>query len=75
MIRLRSEIIAQYQSYDQHETYLDERKLLYDLQSGFRPKYSTDTCFIHLTDFIKFQTDKGSAVGMVLHNLQKAFDS
>ena len=34
--------------YVQLETYLDERKLLYDLQSSFRQKYSTDTCFIHL---------------------------
>ena len=32
--------------YNQLETYLDERKLLYDLQSGFRAKYSTDTCLI-----------------------------
>ena len=61
--------------YDQLETYLDERKLLYDLQSGFRPKYSTDTCLIHLTDFIKFQMDKGNAVGMALLDLQKAFDT
>ena len=61
--------------YDQLETYLDEIKLLYDLQSGFRPKYSTDTCLIHLTDFIQFQMDKGNAVGMVLLDLQKAFDT
>ena len=61
--------------YYQLETYLDERKLLYDLQSGFRLKYSTDTCFIHLTDFIKFKMDKGNAVGMVLLDLQKAFDT
>ena len=47
---------------------------LYDLQSGFCPKYSTDTCLIHLTDSIKLQIDKGSAVGMVLLDLQKAFD-
>ena len=60
--------------YDQLETYLDERKLLYDLQSGFRPKYSTDTCLIHLTDFLKFQMDKGNAVGIVF-DLQKAFDT
>ena len=59
--------------YGQLETYLDERKLLYDLQSGFRPKYSTDTCLIHLTGFIKYQMDKGNAVGMVLLDLQKAF--
>ena len=61
--------------YDQLETNLDERKLLYDLQSGFRPKYSTDTCLIHQTDFIKFQMDKGNAVGMVLLDLQKAFNT
>ena len=61
--------------YDQLETFLDERKLLYDLQSGFRPKYSTDTCLIHLTDFIKLKKDKGNAVGMVLLDLQKAFDT
>ena len=61
--------------YDQPETYLDERKLLYNFQFGFRPKYSTDTCLINLTDFIKFQMDKGNAVGMVLLDLQKAFDT
>ena len=61
--------------YDQLETYLDERKHLYDLQYGFRPKYSTDTCLIHQTDFIKFQMDKGNAVGMVLLDLQNAFDT
>lgn len=61
--------------YDQLETYLDERKLLYNLQSGFRPRFSTDTCLIHLTDFIKFQMDKGNVVGMVLLDLQKAFDT
>ena len=61
--------------YDQIQTYLDERKLLYNFQSGFRPRFSTDTCLIHLTDFIKFQMDKGYLVGMVLLDLQKAFDT
>ena len=63
--------------YDQLETYLDERKLLWNLQSGFRPLFSTDTCLIHLhvTDFIKFQMDKGNIVGMVLLELQNAFDT
>ena len=51
--------------YDQIQTYLDDRKLLYNFQSGFRPRFSTDTCPIHLTDFIKFQMDKGNFVGMV----------
>ena len=61
--------------YDQIQTYLDERKLLYNFQSGFRPRFSTDTCLIHFTDFIKFQMDKGYLVGMVLLDLQKAFDT
>ena len=61
--------------YDQIQTYLDERKLLYNFQSGFRPRFSTDTCLIHLTDYIKFQMDEGYFVGMVLLVLQKAFDT
>jgi hypothetical protein len=61
--------------YDQVESYLTENKLLYTHQSGFRRKYSTDTCLLHLTDFIKFEMDKGNYVGMVLLDLQKAFDT
>ena len=61
--------------YDQVESYLDQKKLLYQFQSGFRSRYPTDTCLIHLTDFIKFQMDKGHFVGMVLLDLQKAFDT
>ena len=34
---------------------------------------STDTCLINLTDFIKFQMDKGHLVGMVFLDLQKVF--
>ena len=54
--------------YDKIETYHDERKLLYKFQSGFRSRFSTDTCLIHLTDVIKFQMDKGKFVGMVLRD-------
>ena len=38
-------------------------------------RYSTDTCLIHLSDFVKFQMDEGHFVGMVLLDLQKAFDT
>ena len=61
--------------YDQVESYLDQKKLLYKFQSGFRSRYSTDTCLTHLTDFIKFQMDQGHFVGMFLLDLQKAFDT
>ena len=61
--------------YDQIESHLNDKKLLYKFQSGFRTRYSTDTCLIHLTDFLKFQMDKGNLIGMVLLDLQKAFDT
>ena len=52
--------------------YLSENRLLYEFQSGFRSSYSTDTCLIHLTDYIKLENDKGNFTGMVLLDLQKA---
>ena len=61
--------------YDQMESYLNQKRLLYKFQSGFRSRFSTDTCLIHLTDFIKFQMDQGHYVGMILLDLQKAFDT
>ena len=61
--------------YDQLEEYLANKNVLYDYQSGFRKGMSTDTCLIHLTDFIRLQMDKGHFVGMLLLDLQKAFDT
>lgn len=61
--------------YDQLEDYLASNSLLYKHQSGFRHGYSTDTCLVHLTDYIRFQMDKGHLVGMILLDLQKAFDT
>ena len=61
--------------YDQLDQYLSQNSILYEFQSGFRQGFSTDTCLIHLTDYIRFQMDKGQLVGMVLLDLQKAFDT
>ena len=36
--------------------------------------FFTDTCLIYMTDFIRHEIDKGNVVGMVLLDLQKAFD-
>ena len=55
--------------------YLDQKGLLYKFQSGFRNKYSCDTCLIDLTDFIYSERSKGNLVGVVLLNLQKTFDT
>ena len=52
-----------------------DNKLLYEFQSGFRQSYSTDTCLINLMDHIKMLISKGNYVGMVLLDLQKAFDT
>ena len=61
--------------YKQLENFLVENNLLYEFQSGFRKSYSTDSCLIHLVDYIKLQTAKGLFTGMVLLDLQKAFDT
>ena len=52
-----------------------EHKLLYELKSGFTTAHSTDTCRIHLFDRIKQESEKGNYAGMVMLDLQKAFDT
>ena len=59
---------------DQLNCYLKKRNLLYDFQSGFRQGFSTETCLVNLSDSIKNQTVNGNFTGMVLIDLQKAFD-
>ena len=54
--------------------YLEGGDLLSESQSGFRHGYSTDTCILGLTDYIRGEISKGRLVGMVLLDLQKAFD-
>ena len=61
--------------YDQVYSYFTNTKLFYEFQSGFRSIFSTDTCLIHLTDCIRFEMDKGYMVGMLLLDLQNAFDT
>ena len=43
--------------FSQLKCFLTEHKLLYKFQSRFRSSYSTDTCLIHLTDYIKHDCD------------------
>ena len=52
--------------YIQLEEYLVNKNLLFDFQSGFRNRYSTDTCLTYLTDYIKTQTSKGLYTGMIM---------
>ena len=61
--------------HDQTQVFLDENKILYTYQSGFRKHYSTDTCLSCLTDRVRNGFEKGSLTGMILIDLQKAFDT
>ena len=48
---------------------------MFDFQSGFRSNFSTYSCLPYLTDYIKSQTSKGLYTGMLMLDLQKAFDT
>ena len=54
---------------------LSKNKLMYRFQSGFRKNDSTNTCLGHLTDKITTEFEKGLFTGMILIDLQKAFDT
>ena len=61
--------------HDQTQAYLDENKILYRYQSGFRKHFSTDSCLSHLNNKIATDFESGLHTGMILIDLQKAFDT
>ena len=61
--------------HDQTESFLSEKKVLYNFQSGFRKNHSTDSCLSFLNDKILKGFDSGLYTGMILIDLQKAFDT
>ena len=61
--------------YDQLFQYFTSNELIFEFQSGFRENFSTESCLIHLTDYIRTNTSKGLYAGLVLIDLQKAFDT
>ena len=60
---------------EQLTDYIEKHDYLYELQSGFRSSYSTDSCLIHLSDHILKNQDNGQYTGMVILDLQKAFET
>ena len=56
-------------------TYLQENKLLSNLQSGFRPLHSTTTSLIDMTNRVLHNMDKSLLTGMAFLDLSKAFDT
>ena len=61
--------------HDQTSTFLNSKNLLYTYKSGFRKKYSTDFCLSYLNDKILKGFDRGMMAGMILIDLQMAFDT
>ena len=60
---------------EQTMEFLDKHNILYKFQSGFRKNHSIDFCLSYLTDKISKGFDSGILTGMVLIDLQKAFDT
>ena len=50
-------------------------KKIYKFQSGFRNFHSTDSCLSYLQDKVSKGFDSGLLTGMILIDLQKAFDT
>ena len=61
--------------HNQTQEFLNKNNILYKYQSGFRKHHSTDTCLSYLTDKVKIGFEEGLLTGMVLIDLQKAFDT
>ena len=74
MLPLISKVIEKV-IHDQTSTFLNSKSLLYNYQSGFRKKHSTDFCLSYLNDKILKGFDRGMMTGMILIDLQKVFDT
>ena len=61
--------------HDQTQQFLKENEILYKYQSGFRKNHSTNTCLSYLNNKILKGFDKDVVTGMILIDLQKAFDT
>ena len=61
--------------HDQIGTFPNSKNLLYTYQSGFRKQNCTDFCLSYLNDKILKGFYNGLIIGMILIDLQKAFDT
>ena len=59
----------------QTQSFLDENNILFYFQSGLRKKFFTDTCLGFFNEKISKGFDTGFYTGMILIDLQKAFDT
>ena len=61
--------------HDQTNAFLSDEDVLYKYQSGFRGNRSTNLCLSFLTDKVLKGFDEGLLTGMILIDLQKAFNT
>ena len=61
--------------HDQTQRFLDKNDIIYRYQSGFRKFFSTDSCLSYLNNKIATGFESGLYTGMILIDLQKAFDT
>ena len=61
--------------HEQTNSFLTQNDILYKFQSGFRRNHSTESCLTFLNDKILKGFDSGLLTGMILIDLQKAFDT
>ena len=61
--------------HEQTMEFLDKHNNLYKFQSGYRRNHSTDFCLSYFADKISKCFDSGLLTGVILIDLQKAFDT
>ena len=61
--------------HDQTQSFLDKNDIIYRYQSGFRNFFSTDSYLSYLNNKIATGFESGLYTGMILIDLQKAFDT
>ena len=61
--------------HDQTQDFLDKNNAIYRYQLGFRKFYSTDSCLSYLNNKITTGFESRLFTGMILIDLQKAFDT
>ena len=61
--------------YSRLSDFLEAENILYDLQYGFRKKYSTNHAILSIIEGIKENLDKGQFSCGVFVDLEKAFDT
>ena len=61
--------------FQQYYSYMIDKSVLSENQFGFRPKHSTETALLNVTDDWSAFIDEGKLVGVVALDLKKAFDT